>query len=190
MKRLILAIALAAASHLVVPAFARPAHAAQQQKSLLPKLPQLCDPLKLLPGCANLSSGSASSTEGTLGDLWQRLLAASAADLKYAKALADAAATPGSKLRSTCYGALITANEQASGINLKNADGTAMTMPDPHVISTAEQVAEVIDDLQPTAPVMSDCAAAAEAAKQDVTQFLTTLLAAVAVKTATGGLVP
>lgn len=157
--------------------FSMPAMA--QPKAKTPAaLPLLCDPLKLIPGCAAITAtGPATST----GDLWQRLLAVAAPDLAYAKALADAAATPGSKLRSMCIAAIVTANSQAAGATLKNPDGTPMTPPNPDIITKLEQAAELIDNLQLTSPVMSGCAAAAVAAGQDVVTFLTTLLAGVAI---------
>ena len=39
--------------------------------------------------------------------LWKKIQAANAADLRYAKALADSVGSPGAKLRSACYGAWI-----------------------------------------------------------------------------------
>src|SRR6516225_2291455 len=47
--------------------------------------------------------------------LWKKIQAANAADLKYAKALADSVASPGARLRSACYAALIVTIEQAQG---------------------------------------------------------------------------
>ena len=48
----------------------------------------------------------------------------------------------------------------------------------------------MLDELQPTAPVMVACAPAANAAKQDVLAFVSTVLAGVAVKAATAGVLP
>src|SRR5215467_1714833 len=55
--------------------------------------------------------------------LWKKIQAANAADLRYAKALADSAGSPGAKLRSACYGAWIVTIEQAQGAGLKDAGG-------------------------------------------------------------------
>ena len=88
--------------------------------------------------------------------------------------MADAAATPGSKLRSQCYGAIILVNSQTSGANLG-------AMPNPNVITKAEQAAELIDSLQPTSAVISSCAPAANAVGMNVVQLLNILLAAVAI---------
>lgn len=161
------------------------APAMAQKAAPAPAKPPICDPLNLLPGCQGIVANATAT-----GDLWQRIISAAGPDLAYAKALADAAGTPGSKLRSTCLAAIIAANEQASGANLKNSDGSLMVMPNPNVITKLEQAAELIDNLQPTAPVISSCAPAANAAAVTVNQFLSTLLSGVALKAVTGGVLP
>jgi hypothetical protein len=148
-----------------------------------------CDPLNLLPGC--VSAAGVTSDVSNSGDLWAKIVNASIADLTYAQALAKAANTVGSSLRAVCYGAILTANQQANGSNVLAADGkTPLTKPNPAVITTLEQGAEVLDELQSTAPVMVACAPAANAAKQDVLTFVSTVLAGVAVKAATAGVLP
>ncbi len=148
-----------------------------------------CDPLNLLPGC--VSAAGVTSDVSNSGDLWAKIVNASIADLTYAQALAKAANTVGSGLRAGCYGAILTANQQANGGNVLAADGkTPLAKPNPAVITTLEQGAEVLDELQPTAPVMVACAPAANAAKQDVLTFVSTVLAGVAVKAATAGVLP
>lgn len=137
-----------------------------------------CDLLKLLPSCQAMP----------LEDIWKKILAPQIkADLTYAKLLADNAATPGSKLRSACYDAVLKANAQANGDAIKNTDGTPAVMPDPAVVSKLEQGAELIDNLQPTAPVMAGCAAAAQAVKVTAIQFVTGMVTLVGAKVATGG---
>jgi hypothetical protein len=144
-----------------------------------------CDPLSLIPGCTPTTVSTALTTNSAnLQMIWNEIVSATQADLNYAEALAVNVNSPGSKLRATCYAALITANQQANGMTLKNADGTPMVAPNPAVISKFEQAAELVDNLQATAPVMSACAAAANAVAQSTTQFLTTILSAVAVKAA------
>jgi len=133
----------------------------------------ICDPLNLLPGCKQQNSPTGPIN---IQNLWQQIIAASGPDLKYAKALADAANTQGSLIRSACYGALIAANEQSSGALLKNADGTPMVKPDPHLLTDVEQLGQVIDNLSPTGPVFSSCAAAAQAAKMNVLIFIGTII--------------
>ena len=148
-----------------------------------------CDPLNLLPGC--VSAAGVTSDVSNSGDLWAKIVNSSIADLTYAQALAKAANTVGSSLRAACYGAILTANQQANGNNVLAADGkTPLAKPNPAVITTLEQGAEVLDELQPTAPVMVACAPAANAAKQDVLTFVSTVLAGVAVKAATAGVLP
>ena len=159
-------IIFAALAALASPAAAQPKKpAAAPVTNLL-----VCDPLKLLPGCSSI----AGSVTSNLGDLWQKIIAASGPDLAYAKAMADAAGTPGSKLRSACYGAIILVNSQTSGANLG-------AMPNPNAITQAEQAAELIDSLQPTSAVIAGCAPAANAVGMNVVQLLNILLAAVAI---------
>src|SRR5919204_5441878 len=105
--------------------------------------PKLPDPLKVaaeLGGAIPKPHAIAMPEE-----LWRKIRSASADDLKYAKALADAVASPGAKLRSTCYGAWITTIEQAQGIGLKDAGGNPLTQPEPHVFSSFEQLADVAE---------------------------------------------
>jgi hypothetical protein len=106
-------------------------------------------------------------------ELWKKIQSASAADLKYAKALADAVGSPGAKLRSACYGAWITTIEQAQGVGLKDAGGNPLTQPEPHVFSSFEQLAEVAETLQPAGPLMAACAPAWTALRLTATQFFT-----------------
>lgn len=144
-----------------------------------------CDPLSLIPGCTPSAASTALSTgSANLQTIWSEIVSATQADLTYAEALATNVNSPGGKLRATCYAAIITANSQANGMTLKNADGSPMVAPSPDVISKFEQGAELVDNLQATAPVMSACAAAANAIGQSTTQFLATLLSAVAIKAA------
>jgi hypothetical protein len=154
------AFAAAALVLLLTPSFA----AAQSR-------PRLPDPLKIAAelGGAVPRSGAIATPE----DLWKRIQAANAADLKYAKALADAVGSPGAKLRSACYGAWITTIEQAQGVGLKDAAGNPLVQPDPHVFSSFEQLAEVAETLQPNGPLMAACAPAWTALKLTATQFFT-----------------
>jgi hypothetical protein len=105
--------------------------------------------------------------------LWKKIQAANAADLRYAKALADSAGSPGAKLRSACYGAWIVTIEQVQGTGLKDASGGTPTPPEPHVFSSFEQFSEVADALQPTGPLMVACAPAWTALKLSAVQFFT-----------------
>ena len=160
--------------------------------------PLLCDPLNLIPGCTPSGGASASSDGLDLQAIWQKIVAAAIPDLEYANALAlspggacAAAVSPataptcppptaGGLIRSQCWTALINANRQASGAGLKNPDGTPMTLPPQHLLTDVEQLAEVIDNLSPTGPLFSGCAAAAQAAKMNVLVFINTAVAGAA----------
>lgn len=124
--------------------------------------------------------------EGGAEGLWQKIVTASLDDLRYAKALADNTGTTGGKMRSACYGALITANQQANGIGLKDSAGAAITKPDPALVTNFEQIAEVADNLQPTSPLIVACAPVANAVKQSVTQIITMVITGAASLAALG----
>jgi hypothetical protein len=104
--------------------------------------------------------------------VWDKIVNASTTDLTYASKLAASANTPASGVRKQCWDAIITINNQASGLNLKNADGTPMTKPDPHAFTDVETLAEVIDNLSPSGPLFTACAGAAQLAKTNVLTFV------------------
>ncbi|HMA72995.1 MAG TPA: hypothetical protein VKP67_16170 [Xanthobacteraceae bacterium] len=133
--------------------------------------PRLPDPLKVAAELGGAIPKPAAVA--TPEDLWKKIQAANASDLKYAKALADSVGSPGAKLRSACYGAWITTIEQAQGVGLKHANGNALTQPEPHVFSSFEQLAEVAETLQPTGPLMAACAPAWTALRLTAIQFFT-----------------
>ena len=135
--------------------------------------PRLPDPLKAVAELGGAISKPTVAPVATPEDLWKKIQAASAGDLKYAKALADSVGSPGAKLRSACYGAWIATIEQAQGVGLKDASGNALTQPDPHVFSSFERLAEVAETLQPTGPLMAACAPAWTALRLTATQFFT-----------------
>lgn len=159
--------------------------------------PPCLQPVDPRPACKNgiFAPGgvgtTASGATATPQQVWQNIITAAGADLTYAKALADSAATPNSKLRSTCYGAIIAANQQVSGANIpKDTNGNPMTMPDPALISHAEQGLEIIDGLQPTSPLIVACGPAANAINMSVLNFINTIVTGAALKAATGGILP
>jgi hypothetical protein len=137
----------------------------------LPGPLKLPDPLKVVAEIGNAfpKPGAAATPD----ELWKKVQSASAADLKYAKALADAVGSSGAKLRSACYGAWITTIEQAQGAGLKDAAGNPLTQPEPHVFSSFEQIAEVAETMQPAGPLMAACAPAWTALRLTATQFFT-----------------
>lgn len=149
------------------------------------------DPIKDLQTDFSQTGTPGGASAPSPAALWQQIINKDLpADLNYAKALADNAATPNSKLRSQCYAALITANAQANGANLKNADGSPMTIPDPALITHGEQAMQLIDNLQPTAPVVSSCAPAANALKIGVLNFISLVTTGAVLKALTGGILP
>lgn len=104
--------------------------------------------------------------------LWQKIVSSSLTDLNYAAAMAASANTTTSTVRLQCIKAIITLNEQASGVNLKNPDGTPMIKPDPHLFTDVESLAEIIDNLSPQGPLFVNCAGAAQLAKTNVLSFV------------------
>jgi hypothetical protein len=165
-----------------------------EPKITLPSPPALTgDPIKDIGNAiagANASGGLENPGTLTPDQLWAKIQSANVNDLKYAKALADNAASSGSKLRSACYGAWITAIEQQQGVGLKDASGNPLTMPDPHLFSTFEQLAEIADGLAPTGPLMSACAPAWTALKLTATQFFTTAVTGAVGLSALGVTIP
>ena len=151
---------------------------------------RLPDPLKAAAELGGAISKPAAAPIATPDELWKKIQAASANDLKYAKALADSVGSPGAKLRSACYGAWITTIEQAQGVGLKDANGNALTQPEPHVFSSFEQLAEVAETLQPTGPLMAACAPAWTALKLSATQFFTMAVSGVVGLSALGIAIP
>ncbi len=123
---------------------------------------------------ANLSlTGNASAD---LQALWQKIVGSSINDLTYASAMAASANTAASGVRKQCYDAIIKINEQASGANLKNADGTPMARPDPHLFTDVESLAEIVDNLSPQGPLFTACAGAAQLAKTNTLAFISAVV--------------
>src|SRR6266436_1280391 len=144
-----------------------PSLASAQGKTRLP------DPLKVAAEFGGAVAQPARVPIAKPDELWKKIQAANAADLRYAKALADSVGSPGAKLRSACYGAWIVTIEQAQGVGLQDTSGNAPTPPEPHVFSSFEQLAEVADALQPTGPLMAACAPAWTALRLTAAQFFT-----------------
>jgi hypothetical protein len=113
-------------------------------------------------------------------EIWAKIQAAALVDLQYASALAAAANTNGSSIRKQCWDAIIIVNQQANGVGLKNADGSPMTKPDPHLFTDVETAAEVLDNLSPQGKLFTSCAGAAQLAQANVIQFISAAIAGVA----------
>jgi hypothetical protein len=87
------------------------------------------------------------------------------ADLNYAILKATAANTNGSKVRLQCLTAILAAKDAAEGTSLKDASGAVVPRPDPAIVTTMEDTAELVDALSPQGPLFTSCAGAAQLAK-------------------------
>jgi hypothetical protein len=142
----------------------------------------ICDPLNLLPGCHIETKGpnGAATTKPVELDVWQKLVNSALPDLEYASAQAAAAGTPAAAVRKQCWDAIILANRQASGANVKDASGNALTKPDPHVFVDVEGLAELLDNLAPNGPLWTACSGAAGLAKTNALTFINSVVAGAA----------
>ena len=104
--------------------------------------------------------------------IWDKIVAASNKDLQYASQLAANAKTPSSLVRKQCWDAILAINEQANGLNLKDASGNVIPAPDPKLFTQIEQAGEVIDALSPQGQLFTSCAGAAQLAQANVLQFI------------------
>jgi hypothetical protein len=116
--------------------------------------------------------------------LIKKIIALAAPDLAYAAAMATSANTNSSTVRLACIKAIQALNTQASGANLKNADGSPMTAPaEPHIFTDLETIAEGIDSLSPTGPLYTSCAGAAALANTNVLTFINSVVTGTAATT-------
>jgi hypothetical protein len=100
--------------------------------------------------------------------IWDKIVSASNADLKYASALAGKANTSASLVRKQCYDAILDLNTQVNGMNLTDADGKVLPQPDPKLFTGVEQAAETIDNLSPQGKLFTSCAGMAQLTKTNV----------------------
>lgn len=107
-------------------------------------------------------------------DVWKSILTAALPDLVYASALAKSAGTLSGLKRKDCWDALISVNKAQNGTDLKDDAGNPITKPDKHFFTEVELLAQTLDNLSPTGPLMTNCAAAAQMAKMNVLQFINT----------------
>jgi len=126
-----------------------------------------------LAGTPKLITGNA---ERDAHAIWDKLVAASQSDLKYASALAAAANTPASAVRKQCYDAIIVLNTQVNGMNVKDASGNVLPQPDPKLFTGVEQAAETIDNLSPTGPLFTACAGMAQLTKTNVLTLINAIV--------------
>ncbi len=104
------------------------------------------------------------------------------ADLNYAILKATAANTNGSKVRLQCLQAILAAKDAAEGVGIKDAQGNVVPRPDPAIVTSMEDIAELVDALSPQGPLMTGCAGAAQLLKTN------TLAAVNAIVTGAAGL--
>jgi hypothetical protein len=118
------------------------------------------DPLKL---CGNLTG----KPEEDMQRVIKRIQAIGRDDMNYAILKATAANTNGGKVRLQCLNAIMAAKDAAEGVGLKDANGNVIPRPDPAVVTTMEDVAELVDALSPQGPLMTGCAGAAQLFKMN-----------------------
>ncbi len=104
------------------------------------------------------------------------------ADLNYAILKATAANTNGSKVRLQCLQAILAAKDAAEGVGIKDSQGNVVPRPDPAIVTSMEDIAELVDALSPQGPLMTGCAGAAQLLKTN------TLAAVNAIVTGAAGL--
>jgi hypothetical protein len=148
---------------------------AQQKLKLVPPTGNVVQDIQAATGTApqKLITGNA---EKDAHAIWDKLVAASQADLKYASALAAAANTPASAVRKQCYDAIIVLNTQVNGMNVKDAAGNVLPQPDPKLFTGVEQAAETIDNLSPSGPLFTSCAGMAQLTKTNVLTLINAIV--------------
>jgi hypothetical protein len=113
------------------------------------------DPLKL---CGALTG----HPEEDIQRVVKRIQAVGRDDMNYAILKAKSANTLPSGVRLQCLNAIMDAKNAAEGVNIKDANGVVVPRPDPALVTGIEDVAELIDALSPTGPLMVGCAGAAQ----------------------------
>lgn len=89
-------------------------------------------------------------------------------DLQYSLKLAQSAKND---ITAVCYQAwidIITTQQAA----VKNADGTDIAMPDPHIVTEFEKLVELRNALQPESAFMRNCSPVASMLKRDIAGFI------------------
>lgn len=158
-KVLIIAFALAgllgagsahAATKAAVPPAATAATDEPTSKCLIP-----WDPLHL---CGALTGNPGEDIHRVV----KRIQAVGRDDMNYSILKATAANTNSSKVRLQCLNAIMDAKNAAEGTNIKDAGGNVIPRPDPALVTGIEDIAELVDALSPTGPLMTGCAGAAQ----------------------------
>lgn len=116
------------------------------------------DPLKL---CGTLSG----KPEEDMQRIVKRIQAVGRDDMNYAILKAKAANTLPAGVRLQCLTAILAAKDAAEGVSIKDANGNVVPRPDPAIVTSIEDIAELVDALSPQGPLMTSCAGAAQLVK-------------------------
>lgn len=139
----------------------------------------------------HLASGGSTGQKLNLNELWEQLQKVSITDLQYASAIATASKTAGGDMRAKLWNAWITLIQAQQGVNAVGPDGKPLgEKPSPSLFTTFEQLAEVVDSLQPTSPFMIAATPVANAFKMDVLQLVTMAVSGVTSLGALGVAIP
>jgi hypothetical protein len=147
---------------------------AQPQGTAALGKPPLCDPLNLIPGCRNAdgSINPASGQANPLANLTDEAIAKLLADFTYAAARAHAT---GNTVTAPCWDAWVTLLS-AQSQPLKDASGAVLAKPDPHLVTDAELMSELINQLQPNSPLSIACAPTLQASQRNIATLLGVVL--------------
>ncbi len=118
------------------------------------------DPLKL---CGALTG----KPEEDFQRVVKRIQGLTQKDLDYAILKAKSAGTLPSKIRLQCLQAISDAKTQFDG-ELKDANGNVVPRPDPALITSLEETAELVDNLSPQGALLTSCAGTAQMFKTNV----------------------
>jgi hypothetical protein len=155
------------------PAQERHVPAPPQATAALTK-PPLCDPLNLIPGCRNGdgSINQASGQANPLANLTDEAIAKLLADFTYAAARAH---TTGNTVTAPCWDAWVTLLS-AQSQPLKDAGGAVLAKPDPHLVTDAELMSELMNQLQPNSALSIACAPTLQASQRNIATLLGAVL--------------
>lgn len=130
----------------------------------------------LAPAPANGQPALTGNIEKDATALWKKIQSLTKADLTYAIAKAKAAKTNAADVRLQCLQAISDANDQANGAGLTNADGTPMVRPDPALVTSIEDAAELVDNLSPQGKLFTSCAGAAQMFKTNALALINSIV--------------
>lgn len=156
------------AAFLIVVCFLAGPYPAMAQK----KLQVTGDPVADIKANLGINKPGSGLTGNPLNDIIGALDAKLLPDLQYALKLATAS---GSKVTAPCYTAwidIINVRQKA----VEDAQGQALPMPDPHVISDFEKLVELRNSLQPDSQFMISCSPVASMVKKDIIGFIGTVI--------------